>query len=199
MNIYDWNYYLYELQQANQQQQNQLRELQERINKLESMVQEKNSHMVERVEYHFDQLKIERLDGTLHIGLSPSDLANIDDLGLGNNQFTSNNANPNSNSNSTQQKIMTDLTNFLHQDGPNMIQNLANEYQCPIEVQYQSMLIQDMEKQLPQRIGYYTDEAKQHRDSLTDEELHNYVCDKVKKEIYHSLAKYMQGNSEKGE
>ncbi|MUK90127.1 hypothetical protein GMD78_17275 [Ornithinibacillus sp. L9] len=196
MNFYDWNHYLYELQQVNQQQQNQIRELQERIQQLESLVQEKSTNMVERVEYHFDQLKIERLDGTLHIGLSPNDLANIDDLGLGNHPPA---VNPSNQQIPLNQQIMTELTNYLHHDGPSLIQNLAKEYNCPIDVHFQSTLIHDMQKQLPQRIAYYNEEATKQRSKLSNEELKNYIIDKVKKEISHSLSMYMQGNNEKGE
>lgn len=37
---------------------------------------------VDRIEYAFDQLKIETLDGTLNIGINPSDLSSIEDAAI---------------------------------------------------------------------------------------------------------------------
>ena len=53
-------------------------ELSKEIQKLK----DKPSVTVERLEYKFDQLKVETLEGTLNIGLNPSDLNNIDDLSV---------------------------------------------------------------------------------------------------------------------
>ncbi|WP_181438827.1 spore germination protein GerPC [Paenibacillus sambharensis] len=47
--------------------ENRLESLERRINELE----QKPSYTVERLEYHFDQLKIQQLEGTLNIGMSP--------------------------------------------------------------------------------------------------------------------------------
>lgn len=39
---------------------------------------------VDKIEYKFDQLKVESLDGTLNIGLNPTDLNNIDEFAVNN-------------------------------------------------------------------------------------------------------------------
>ena len=53
------------------------------INKLSKEIdalKDKPPINVERLEYKFDQLKIEKLDGTLNIGINPADLNNIEDM-----------------------------------------------------------------------------------------------------------------------
>ncbi len=53
-----------------------LRRLEERVERLEREVDEakrRPSQTVERIEYRFDQLKIDTLQGTLHIGIRPDD------------------------------------------------------------------------------------------------------------------------------
>ncbi len=53
-----------------------LRRLEERVQRLENEVEEakrRPSQSVERIEYRFDQLKIDTLQGTLHIGIRPED------------------------------------------------------------------------------------------------------------------------------
>ncbi len=66
--------YLHQLQQALQAQQatilnleDQVRQLQEELNELKS----RPSSSIGKVEYKFDQLKVENLNGTLNIGLNP--------------------------------------------------------------------------------------------------------------------------------
>lgn len=66
--------YLHQLQQALQAQQtailnleDQVRLLQEELNELKN----RPSSSVGKVEYKFDQLKVENLNGTLNIGLNP--------------------------------------------------------------------------------------------------------------------------------
>ena len=72
---------------------------------------------IERIDYHFDQLKIERLEGTLNIGLNPSDLQNMDEFRIPtpfpNLQMVQNREF----SNQLEQKIL----DFIENDLPNMI------------------------------------------------------------------------------
>ena len=49
-----------------------------------SLLKNKPPIHVDKIEYKFDQLKVESLDGTLNIGLNPSDLNNIDELAINN-------------------------------------------------------------------------------------------------------------------
>ncbi|MGD7045241.1 spore germination protein GerPC [Jeotgalibacillus proteolyticus] len=58
--------------------QQQLTQCMERLSKIEQKLEERasspSSVHIEKIEYKFDQLKVETLEGTLSIGLSPSDL-----------------------------------------------------------------------------------------------------------------------------
>ncbi|KIL47367.1 spore germination protein GerPC [Jeotgalibacillus campisalis] len=58
--------------------QQQLAQCMERLVKIEQKLEERapspSSVHIEKIEYKFDQLKVETLEGTLSIGLSPSDL-----------------------------------------------------------------------------------------------------------------------------
>ncbi|RTE07851.1 spore germination protein GerPC [Paenibacillus whitsoniae] len=48
---------------------------------LKAVKEEKRFH-IDKIEYNFDQLKVEKLDGTLTIGISPSTLDQIDDFAV---------------------------------------------------------------------------------------------------------------------
>ncbi|WP_099157234.1 spore germination protein GerPC [Virgibacillus ndiopensis] len=192
MNGNEWTNYVYDLHQYIQKQDQEINQLKSRVTQLEQDIRDKNTNTIEKIEYHFDQLKIENLDGTLHIGLSPSDLANIEDLGV-----------PKENQPNYQppmkQQLQSDLSQYLQQTGPSMIRDLATQYNKPVDNAFQSMLLDDIEKQLPHRIAFYEQEAKNKRGMRSEESLQTYITDQIKNEIYQSLLKYMQKNEQKGE
>lgn len=192
MNGNEWTNYFYDLQQHIKDQDNKIKALESRLGQVEKTAQEKNKHTIEKIEYNFDQLKIERLDGTLHIGLSPSDLANMDDLGI-------NQTNPADFQPPMKQALLSDLNDHITQEGPKIIQHLANQYRQPIDEGFQSMMLHDMEKQLPQRIAFYEQEAKKNQQINSEDQLKAYITEQVKHEIYQSLVTYMQENEQKGE
>lgn len=45
-----------------------------------SLLKNQRPVIVEKMEYKFDQLKVEKLEGTLNIGVTPNSLGNIDEL-----------------------------------------------------------------------------------------------------------------------
>lgn len=82
----EWYNYISSLHQLSGEQSNKLTELEEKIkmieeklNQLDQSDEKQSKHTIDKIEYHFDQLKIDHLNGALHIGLSPEDL-NLDDL-----------------------------------------------------------------------------------------------------------------------
>ncbi|MFD1039006.1 spore germination protein GerPC [Virgibacillus byunsanensis] len=193
MNSNEWNNFLYNLHHINQQQEEKIKTLEEKIDQLERKVQEKSNNTVEKVEYHFDQLKIENLNGTLHIGLSPNDLNNIEEFDVA--QTNKNQPTPPP----LKQTLMSELNGYVQETCPSLIQQLSDQYNRPIDEEYQTMMIQDIAKQLPQRIAYYEEEAKKTIRTESDEQLKEYITNHIKKEINHSLTNYMQAKDSKGD
>lgn len=84
------NYYIQQLYGCINQQQKAIAQLKSDIQDLSAEVKrlgEKPPMTVERLEYKFDQLKVETLEGTLNIGLSPSSLDAVDELSIPNGTF----------------------------------------------------------------------------------------------------------------
>ncbi len=83
----DYSQFLQWVQMTLQAQENRIAALEHTIQKLQEemkQLKEKPSIQVDKIEYKFDQLKVETLEGTLNIGLNPSDLANIEDFAVQN-------------------------------------------------------------------------------------------------------------------
>lgn len=69
-----------------QKQTQQIMMLEKRLNELQQemqMIKDKPTTNIERIDYQFDQLKIERLEGTLNIGLNPSDPNSVQNFEVG--------------------------------------------------------------------------------------------------------------------
>lgn len=86
----DMFYYYNQLINKIQRQEEKIRELidqqavfQQEMEKLKN----EPSINIERIDYQFDQLKIERLEGTLNIGINPNDLKDLDEFSIGQPQF----------------------------------------------------------------------------------------------------------------
>src|SRR5699024_7941328 len=117
MNGNDWTNYFYDLHQHIRQQDNKIKQLEFRLREMEENDQDRPNTTIEKIEYNFDQLKIERLDGTLHIGLTPSDPENIDDFGVNKEQSGGNSPT------AMEHTLQSDLQQQIHQDGPAIIQH----------------------------------------------------------------------------
>lgn len=79
----DYQYYIQQLLETMQRQEQRIQRLEETVAQLGNELEElksKPSINVEKIEYKFDQLKVETLEGTLNIGLNPSDLQGIDNM-----------------------------------------------------------------------------------------------------------------------
>jgi spore germination protein PC len=104
------------------------------------------------IEYKFDQLKVETLDGTLNIGLNPSDLEGIEDFEVNKKDFLP------TGSPKTRMETTMDLEDSIHQYLDTELTPLIKKYeqQLGIEVDptYIDFIKEDLRKQLPGRIDH---------------------------------------------
>jgi spore germination protein PC len=84
-NCITWQQWAQQVSAYIEMQKQRIDTLEQTVNKLQTdlntLKDQKRVH-IDKIEYNFDQLKVEKLDGTLTIGISPSSLDNIDDLSV---------------------------------------------------------------------------------------------------------------------
>ncbi|WP_017470578.1 spore germination protein GerPC [Amphibacillus jilinensis] len=124
-----------------------IEQLQHRLTELEKQIDSQSGTRIEKIEYKFDQLKIERLEGTLQIGITPDEIESFSqDSPLHQDQ-----------------QIQADLYNLL----PRELDRFLQHYHIDLAEQDKASILTDLNQQLPKRIGYYqnkklsTDEIKQ--------------------------------------
>lgn len=136
--------------------ENRMAALEQTVQKLQEeirILKEKPSIQVDKIEYKFDQLKVETLEGTLNIGLNPSDLANIEDFAV-QNQSLNTPIHPKAQMQRSM-KIEESIYHYLETDLPALFKDIQNQLNVRLDDSYLDFIKQDILKQLPARIEFH--------------------------------------------
>jgi spore germination protein PC len=153
---------IYYLQQLAQEQSVLLTTLQERILQLENQVTELKNRphtVIEKVEYKFDQLKVETLEGTLNIGLNPLQAPSIDDFTVENQSIV---VKKQPQVNELKQYITERIQKHLETDAWSQIRGIEESTRSQVDDYYRQMMIDDIRNQMETRIPYYISQFEDH-------------------------------------
>ena len=190
----DLNQFLYHLQHTLESQQTVICKLEEDIKRLQEDLKEARQQApirVDRIEYKFDQLKVERLEGTLNIGLTPSDLEKIDELAI--NQH-----------NPPGPFLFPAREEFVHELSSEILLEINNnkdeifkkaEKICEQRADdtMKNFIMEDLARQLPQRIHHYLDQTPPHR--RTEQkipEIREQILEVIKTDIENAIIRFIQ-------
>lgn len=181
-----------------QHQDKKLQKLQKKIQTLEETVSSLKARPpvnIERMEYSFDQLKVDTLEGTLNIGLNPSDLQAIEDFSVPGNNGT---IHPKERI-SMVTEIESSINEYLDVNLQTIIGDTSKQLQFPVDETYREFILQDIKKQLSTRIESYLNQPL--RDGNTQEQQKEWIIEQLKKEIQHGILTFLQNLPEnmKGE
>ena len=171
-------------------QDQKIRNLQQKMISMEQKITELQSRPpvhVEKLEYKFDQLKVETLEGTLNIGLNPTDLQGIEDFSVPNKNRA---ASP-----SQRMTLFTEVENSIHQYlDSNLISIMADAGQqlnLQVDESYREFILQDIKKQLPNRIEYYLNQPLRNSNDSTEQQK-EYIFEQMQKEIHYGVLTFLQ-------
>jgi spore germination protein PC len=152
----DYSQFLQWVQMTLQAQENRIVTLEKTIQEIQKEIKQlkdKPSIQVDKIEYKFDQLKVETLEGTLNIGLNPSDLQNIEDFAV-ENQSLKTPIHPKAHMQRSM-KIEESIYQYLETDLIALFKEAQNQLNVQIDDSYLDFIKQDILKQLPARIDYH--------------------------------------------
>ncbi|KMJ57867.1 hypothetical protein AB685_13580 [Bacillus sp. LL01] len=199
--MYNNYQYFYQSQQQIQQLQQIVDNQTKQISALEELVKlmqqeiiqlkAKPSINIERIEYKFDQLKVETLEGTLNIGLTPGSAGEIEDFIVTQNNLEV----PVPEQNQNLAKVVeTDLREYLNQRGEAKIKQIAKQQGRTLERHYYDFMIQDVSKQLPSRINHtlnmITSEAVQK--GYNDEKIKEVTVRQLQEDMDKAFSAFIQ-------
>ncbi|MFO1445499.1 spore gernimation protein [Bacillus sp. Bva_UNVM-123] len=145
---------------------------------------------IDTIEYKFDQLKVETLDGTLNIGLNPSDLQNIEDFAVDHNNTLKTPFSPQQHMQRTIE-IEDKMSQYLEEHLPHVIADVQKKYELTLDESYISFIKEDIKKQLPIRIEHHLKQSEFTRVEGTAENLSDKIVEQLIKEIQNGVQTFI--------
>ncbi|MFN7251058.1 MAG: spore germination protein GerPC [Anaerobacillus sp.] len=194
--------HLYQCLEAQQKRIDYLEmKIEELHGRLETMKQE-NGGKVERIEYKFDQLKVERLEGTLNIGITPTggiEPTSIEDFTVKRNSVDvpspSNQQNP-----FLFENIKREIHDYLNRECYEVMSSIEKQYNQQLDGPYRDFIIDDVRKQIDSRIHYYLRGMNiVETDENTLRSAEETTINKVKEDINKTIDQFIRHLPQKGE
>jgi len=127
------------------------------LKRLIQNIQETPKQTIGSIEYKFDQLKVENLNGTLIIGLRHGESGEIEDMWIADKHQESVAFGQQSNDHAgiDSDSIRNEIHQYIHKDVSKIIQGQANQHQVNLDSENLRSIIEDMSRQANERIGLY--------------------------------------------
>ncbi len=190
----DFYSYLEQLHSYVQMQEKRIQSLEESVNRLKeevNVLKNRPPIKVDTIEYKFDQLKVETLDGTLNIGLNPSDLQNIEDFAV-NNKGIQTPFSPQQQMKRTIE-IEEEIYQYLENQLPQVITEVQEKNKLHFDESYLSFIKEDIKKQLPVRIDHHLKQFQAFsRETNESENINIKIINILTKEIRNGVETFMR-------
>lgn len=143
------------------------------------------------IEYKFDQLKVETLEGTLNIGLNPSELDGIDDFSV--DQKAVNVPTPGKQLFKRTIEIETALYKYLETDLEGIYRDAQAKLGINVDDSYFTFIKEDIRKQLSGRVAAHLKERSSGENgTVISPEMNNQVIDLLKQEIQNGVFLFLK-------
>ncbi|MFM1653393.1 spore germination protein GerPC [Brevibacillus sp. B_LB10_24] len=157
--------YFHQLHGYLQEQTKQITEMNKRMKQMEQDINKLKgdaSQPVVHNEYKFDLLKIERLEGTLNIGIHPKGAekggeSSIEELSVDQSMDVPSPAGQEPN---LFERIRQQIHGYMNTEAREVLRYMEDKYACPLDDVYRQFILDDVARQLDQRIHYYLNQSK---------------------------------------
>ncbi|WP_312149456.1 spore germination protein GerPC [Paenibacillus odorifer] len=170
-----------------QQLEKQLRDLQGDVDSIKN----NKSASIGPINYHFEQLKIEKLEGTLNIGITPNEGNNLDEAMINGKPI----GEREDGTTALSDQIRPQILKYVQEEVPSQFSRLEKEKNLSIDEQYIQMVTQDLLNQMDGRINEYVNQLPATEEGLgyTDEECASIV-EQIKRDIVMAVERHLEIN-----
>jgi spore germination protein PC len=197
MFLYD---YLVKLRRYISWQTKKIQTLEQRLLLLENQLKELEQQprtTIERIEYKFDQLKVETLEGTLNIGITPNGVGSaIEDFAVQPEKVVVPKPEP-----VLFRNIRQKVNSFLEKEAKETLKRLEEQYGHRLDDTYRNFILQDIARQVDERIRFYLQQKMNNGyipASDNDEAVENEIFQKIKADIEQSLDMFLKHMPKQG-
>jgi len=146
-----WQDWALRLQQA----ELKIQLLTERMADLQKQVDEAKSRPPMNVEYHFDQLKINRLEGTLNVGLSPQGVQGIESLETPDASCWKVTTEQADEAAEPIRELQGEMLSYMDSQAPRLLSDMLERFGIALDEAHRAQVIEDVKRQLGERVHYY--------------------------------------------
>ncbi|WP_068617569.1 spore germination protein GerPC [Paenibacillus tuaregi] len=140
----------------------------------------------DRVQYHFDLLKIEKLEGTLNIGTAPGNGQSIDQIAVGDQPAASPEA-KDSEVADMNQKIKALVLKYIDEEVPGLFDYMLSVHQLTLSDEYKKQVFDDIRRQINDRIAIYAKQVNALPDITDTNQKIDMVTAQLKRDIQTAL------------
>lgn len=144
------------------------------------------------INYHFEQLKIEKLEGTLNIGITPNEGNNLDEAMINGKPIGEQEGET---ATALTDKIRPEILKYVQEEVPSQFSRLEKEQNLSIDEKYIQMVTQDLLSQMDGRINEYVSQlpAAEEGRGYTDEDSASIV-EQIKRDIVTAVERHLEIN-----
>lgn len=144
------------------------------------------------INYHFEQLKIEKLEGTLNIGITPNEGNNLDEAMINGKPIGEQEGETTT---ALADKIRPEILKYVQEEVPSQFSRIEKEQNLSIDEKYIQMVTQDLLNQMDGRINEYVSQlpAAEEGRGYTDEESASIV-EQIKRDIVTAVDRHLEIN-----
>ncbi|WP_449539401.1 spore germination protein GerPC [Ferdinandcohnia sp. Marseille-Q9671] len=169
---------------------NQLEEIIQYLQKEIDEIKNKPITRIDKIEYKFDQLKVETLEGTLNIGLNPMNGEQVEDFSV--SQSKMNVPDVRHIHKDLINKVHDEIDTFLDHDCSNYIHGFLKQQRTTVSEEHVQFIIEDIRKQIDERIIIYLEQKQTElQDPNRENEISQSIVQMVKTDIQNSLDAYL--------
>ena len=183
-----------------------VRRLSERLDQIERQLEEVKARTPVHVEYHFDQLKVNELKGTLNVGLSPQGVQGIDSF-----ETPQTGASPPAEGglpvglstaiNRPIEEIARQMEVYMDTNAPVLLTGMERQLGLDLDHAHRLRLLTDVKRQLKERVHYYARMSAFPSDGTDQERLmwRQAIVDRTERDIQAAFSAYLNGWKQKTE
>lgn len=197
----DLQKYLQHLHNINEQQNKRIVNMEKDIKNIRQemkKLKENKGTVVEKIEYKFDQLKVERLEGTLNIGITPNGTGEIEEYSVNGKMMEDVTFPAEQKQQEVNKLIQEDINKYFSKEISSDLYNIAKVHNYPIDETYEELIINDIRKQINERIQLYLNQLDKEINSENMGSIKNEVVGRIKKDINNSIEAFIKNLPKKG-
>jgi spore germination protein PC len=145
------------------------------------------------IEYHFDQLKVNRLEGTLNVGISPQGISGIESLETPDPSCWKINSDPPDEAAVPIRNLQAEMSDYMKTNSNAVLLEMERQFGVSLDEEHRRRVVDDVAKQLNERVHYYA-RSSDYPAQGTEEERDkwkNAIIEKTRRDIRGAFSAYL--------